>query len=72
MHADLIGPYRKYIRQNQPGGAIIKNNVSITCLTIINPTIGWFEIVEGTMFDLNESTGGNGEYIGKSSNRVSQ
>ena len=72
LYVELIGPYRKLIIQQQPGAAIIKNNVSITCLTIINPTIGWFEIVEGTMFDLNESTGGNGEYIGKSSNRVSQ
>ena len=30
VHVDLIVPYRKYIRQQQPGGIIIQNNVSLT------------------------------------------
>ena len=41
-------------------------------MTIINPAMGWFEIVEVPTFDLYEVTGGNDEYIDKSSARVSQ
>ena len=38
----LIGPYNKSIRQHQMGVYIIKNNVSITCMTMIDPATGWF------------------------------
>ena len=38
VHVDLIGPYVKYIRQQQTGGAIINNNVSLTFMTMIDPT----------------------------------
>ena len=41
-------------------------------MTIINPATGWFEIVEMPMFDLDEATCDNYEYIGKSSSRVRQ
>ena len=40
-------------------------------MKIIDPGTGWFEIYEGPTFDLNEVTGSNDEYIGKSSARVS-
>ena len=46
VHVDLIGPYIKYIRQHQPGGTIIQNNVSMTCMAIIDPATGWFEKVK--------------------------
>ena len=46
--------YSKSIRQHKTGGAIIKNDVSLTCMTMINLATGWFEIVEITLFDLNE------------------
>ena len=72
MHLDLIGPYSKSIIQQQPGGAIIKNNVSLTYMTIIEPTTGWFEIVEVLKYDLDEVTGGNDKYIDNSYARVSQ
>ena len=62
---DLIGPHSKSIRQHQPGGAIIKNNVSLTCLKMIDPATGWFEIVEMPTYDLDEVTGGNNEYTDK-------
>ena len=39
---------------------------------MIDPDIGWFEIVEIPAFDLDEVTSGNDEYIDKSSDRVSQ
>ena len=72
MHVDLIGPYRKSIRQQQPGGSVIRKNVSLTCMMMIDPDTGWFEIVEIPMFDLKEVTLGNDEYIDKSAARVSQ
>ena len=53
-HVDLIGPYSMSIRQQQPGGAFINNNVSLNYMTMINPTMSWFEIVKVLTFDLDE------------------
>ena len=61
VHVDLIGPYRKSIRKHHPGGAIIRKNVSLTCMTIIETATGWLEIIEIPTFDLDEVTSGNGE-----------
>ena len=41
-NVDLIGTYRKSIRQQQPGGATIKHDVSLTSMTMIDPAMGWF------------------------------
>ena len=30
------------IRQQQPGGATIKHDVSLTSMTMIDPAMGWF------------------------------
>ena len=70
MHVDLIDPYSNSIRQHQPGGTVICNNSSITYMTMIDPTTGWFEIVKIPTFDLNEVVIGNDEYMDKSSVRV--
>ena len=59
VHVDLIGLYRKYIIQQHTGGAIIKNNVGLTCTTMINSNISCFEIVKVPMYDLFEVTGCN-------------
>ena len=72
MHVDLIGPYSKSIRQQQPGGTVILKNYILTCMTIIDPATGWFNIVKISTFDLEEVALGNDEYIDKSSDRVSQ
>ena len=72
VHVDLMGPYRNYIRKQQPGDTIISNNDSMTCIMMINPAIGWFEIVDISTYNLNEVTSGNDEYIDKSSSRVIQ
>ena len=40
VHVYLIGLYSKYIRQHQPGVAIINKDVRLTCMTIINPDMG--------------------------------
>ena len=72
LNVDLIGLYSKSIRQHQTGGTIIRNNDSLTCMTMIEPATIWFEIVEIPTFDLQEVTLYNDEYIDKSSARVSQ
>ena len=41
-------------------------------MTMINPTTGWFEIFEIPTYNRDDVTGGNDEYIDKSSARVSQ
>ena len=39
-------------------------------MTMIDPNTGWFEIVKIPMFNLNEVTAGNDEFINESSARV--
>ena len=63
MPVDLIGPYRKSIKQPNPGGSIIRENFSLTCMKIIDPVTGWFKIVEIPTFDLDGVSAGNNEYI---------
>ena len=65
VHLYLIGPYSNYIRQQKPGGTVIRNNYSITCMTMIDPDTGWFKIFEIPKFELKEVTLGNDEYIDK-------
>ena len=72
MHVELIGLYRRSIRQYNTGGANIKSDASLTCMTIIDPTTSWFEITKVLMFDLDEVMGINIKYIDKSSARLSQ
>ena len=50
----------------------MQNDDSLTCMKMIDPVTGLFEIFEIPMFDLDEVTAGNDEYIDKSSARVSQ
>ena len=63
VHVDLIGTYRKSIRQQQTGGDIIFSNLA--CMKMINPAMGWFEIIEVPTFDLDGVTVGNNKYIDK-------
>ena len=42
FHVDLMGTYIKSTRQQHPGGATIRNNVSLTCMTKIDPTTVYF------------------------------
>ena len=57
----MIGPYSKSIIQQQPSGTIIRSNVSLTCITMIDLTIGYFKIVEIPTYNIDEVTGGNDE-----------
>ena len=56
VHEDLIGSYRKSIRQQHPGGTVIQNNVSLTYMTMIDLATGRFQIIEIPTFDLEEAT----------------
>ena len=72
VHIDLIIPYAKSIWQHHPGGLIIKKDMSLTCMKIIDPTTGWFKIVKVPCFDLDELERWNSEYVDKYSARVIQ
>ena len=69
---DMLGTYIKSIRQHKMGGDIIKNNVCLAFMPIIEPTTGWVEIVEVPTFNLDDVTGGNDDYIDRSSSRLSK
>ena len=72
VHVYLIGTYSKSIRQHQAVDSIIKNNVSLTCMTMTDPALGWFRIIKVPTYDLNDFTGGNDKHVENSSVRVSQ
>ena len=72
VNVDLMVPYIKSIRQQKPGGTVIQNNACPTCMTMIEPALEWFDIVEIPAFYLEEVALGNYEYIDKSSSRVTQ
>ena len=59
VHVDLIVPYSKSIRHHNPGGAIIRKDASLTCMTMIDPATGWFKFFDIPTFDLDEVTAGN-------------
>ena len=68
----MIDPYPTSKIQQQAGGVIIRNYVSLTCTTIIDPATGWFKIVKVPCFGLDEVARLNYGYIDKLSARVSQ
>ena len=73
VHTDLIGPYTILAKQFQPDGTIIDVELSLTCMTMIDPVTGWFEIVEVPSFiidDIKNKT--TQEAIDKSSARISR
>ena len=55
LHVDLIGPYGNSIIQHHPGGATINNYFSLTCMMMVNPYTGWFNIVKVPTFGLGEA-----------------
>jgi hypothetical protein len=72
VHIDLIGPYTKTVKQHQPGNNIKEVDLFLTCMTMIDPSTGWFEIVQVPYYDLDEIKMDNREYIDKTSARISQ
>jgi hypothetical protein len=46
VHVDLIGPYSVEAKQFQPNGLVQEKDLQLTCMTMLDPDTGWFEIVE--------------------------
>ena len=46
VHVDLIGPYSITAEQLQPDGSYKTTTLELTCMTMIDPATGWFEIVQ--------------------------
>ena len=46
VHVDLIGPYSLTAKQFQPDGETITSELRLTCMTMLDPVTGWFEIAE--------------------------
>ena len=59
VHVDLIGPYIKSTRQQNPCSTVIRNNAILIYMNMIDPATGWFKIVKIPTFDLEEVTIGN-------------
>ena len=57
----MIVPYINSIRQHHTGGTTINNDVSLTCMTMIDPATGWFKMVKFPIFGLDEVAAGNDE-----------
>ena len=45
-HLEMTVPYSKSIRQQQTGGNILRKEIRITCMRILDPTTGWSEIFQ--------------------------
>ena len=73
VHTDLIGPYSITAKQFQTDGTIVEKELSLTCMTMIDPVTGWFEIVEIPSYIVVDIKNKNlQESIDKSSARVSR
>lgn len=72
VHVDLIGPYTVHINQRLPDGKLSRKEVQLTCMTMIDPATGWFEIAEVPSFNIDDVRKGNTQYIDKTSARISQ
>ena len=74
VHIDLlIGPYRKTVKQHQPGNTIKEVDLHyLTCMTFIDPSTRWLEIAQVPYFDMDNVKTGDTEYIDKTSARISQ
>lgn len=46
VHVDLVGPYSLTAKQFQPDSSIKPIELQLTCMTMLDPVTGWFEIIE--------------------------
>ena len=59
VHVDLIGPYRRSIRKQQPGGTVIYKNDRLICMKMIERTKVWLKIINIPTLKLEEVMLGN-------------
>ena len=81
VHTDLIGPYTVTTNQYQVDGSTREVTLQLTCMTMLDPVTGWFEIVEVPQYiaqELQESKDTkstklvDNSFIDKSSARISR
>ena len=72
VHVDLIGPYSITAKQIQPGGIIKEVELKLTCMTMVDPATGWFEIAEVPYYSIEDVKKDENEYIDKTSARISK
>ena len=71
---DLVVPYSLTAKQYQPDGSIQTKELQLTCMTMLDPATGWFEIVEVPnyiMVDVKNKMD-HQQLIDKSSARISR
>ena len=54
VHVDLIGPYSLTTQQYQTDGSQKEVTLQLTCMTMLDPATGWFEIVEVPSYIIEE------------------
>ena len=59
-------------KQTQPGGEIKEVELQLTAMTIVDPAMGWFEIIEVLYYNIEDVINNKDNYIDKSSARISQ
>ena len=73
VHTDLVGPYSITAKQQQVDNTIKEVELQLTCMTIIDPATGWFEIIEVPNYIIEElNTKSTQDKIDKTSARISQ
>ena len=55
VHIDTIGPYSVSAKQEVPGKVVKDVELQLRAMTIIDPTTGWFEIVEVPTEDVSSA-----------------
>ena len=71
VHTDLIGPYTVTTNQLQHDGKIVETELELTCMTMMDPATGWFEIVEIPSYVIHDvKTNKVQENIDKTSARI--
>ena len=71
MHTDLIGPYSITAKQTQPGGKVKEVELQLTAMTMVDPAMGWFEIIEVPYYNIEDVINNKDNYIDKSLTRIS-
>ena len=73
VHVDLIGPYSLTAQQFQPDGETASTELRLTCMTMLDPVTGWFEIAEVPDYIVDDVKNKNvTREIDKSSARISR
>ena len=81
VHTDLIGPYTVTTNQYQVDGSVKEVTLQLTCMTMLDPVTGWFEIVEFPQYitqEIQTSKDGKSKklidhsFIDKSATRISR